>query len=172
MLSKERRDVLRGILLGVVIVVLAFAMARHWPLWQAKLGAAPLAVLQWDLLPALCLAGNIALIARHRFVTPEDLDGNGLTTGSAQLRVYQAMLQNTLEQTVLALATHLLWALTMPPTRQGAIAVAALLFVAGRLLFWRGYAAGATTRAVGFALTFYPCFAMLLGIGVYLVFHR
>jgi len=42
---------------------------------------------------------------------------------------------------------------------------AAILFVFGRILFWRGYARGAPARALGFALTFYPTLAMLLTIG-------
>jgi uncharacterized membrane protein YecN with MAPEG domain len=76
--------------------------------------------------------------------------------------VLQATLQNTLEQTVLALGTHAIWALTMPRAWQGVIPVAAILFAIGRLLFWRGYAAGAGARALGFALTFYPTLIMIL----------
>jgi len=165
MLSGEQRGALRGLQLGVLITIGAFLLGRHSPLLQPAPGAPPLAMLRWDLLPALCLAAQIGIIARHRFLTPEDLPGSGLSDATPRLRLYRAQLQNTLEQTVLTLITHLLWAVTMPPARLGAIAVAALLFVIGRILFWRGYAAGAPGRALGFALTFYPSVGMLVGVG-------
>jgi uncharacterized membrane protein YecN with MAPEG domain len=118
--------------------------------------------LRWDVLIVLCLTANIGLLARHRFFTPEDIDGGGLTKGTAQAQVLQATLQNTLEQTVLALSVHAVWAAEMPASWQAVIPAAAILFFIGRVLFWRGYARGAPGRALGFALTFYPTVAMLL----------
>ena len=115
-----------------------------------------------DVLIVLCLTANIGLLARHRFFTPEDIDGGGLTKGTAQAQVLQATLQNTLEQTVLALSVHAVWAAEMPASWQAVIPAAAILFFIGRVLFWRGYARGAPGRALGFALTFYPTVAMLL----------
>jgi uncharacterized membrane protein YecN with MAPEG domain len=56
----------------------------------------------------------------------------------------------------------------MPRAFQAAVPVAAILFVIGRVLFWRGYAAGAPHRALGFALTFYPQLVMLLAIAGWL----
>ena len=53
-----------------------------------------------------CLAINIGLLARHRFFTPDDIDGGGLTPGTATAHILQSMLQNTLEQSVLALGVH------------------------------------------------------------------
>jgi uncharacterized membrane protein YecN with MAPEG domain len=50
----------------------------------------------------------------------------------------------------------------MPQTWQAAVPISAILFLVGRVLFWRGYAQGAPARALGFALTFYPSVAMLL----------
>ena len=105
---------------------------------------------------------NIGLLARHRFFTPEDIDGGGLTKGTPQAQVLQSTLQNTLEQTVLGLSTHIVWAVTMPPSWQTAVAAAAILFFVGRVLFWRGYVHGASARALGFALTFYPSVGMLI----------
>jgi uncharacterized membrane protein YecN with MAPEG domain len=118
--------------------------------------------LRWDLLIAVCLAINIALLARHRFFTPADIDGGGLSDATPEAHLLQSMLQNTLEQTVLALSIHLVWAATMPQRWQAAVPAAAVLFLLGRVLFWRGYAHGAAARAVGFALTFYPSVAMIV----------
>ena len=52
----------------------------------------------------------------------------------------------------------------MPQAWQAAVPVAVILFVIGRVLFWRGYAHGAPARALGFALTFYPSVVMLVVI--------
>ena len=117
--------------------------------------------LKWDVLLVLWLAASIASLARHRFLTPADIDGGGLSDGTPTAKVLQSVLQNTLEQVVLALSVHLIWAATMPWGWQAAIPAAAILFFLGRALFWRGYARGAPARALGFALTFYPSVAML-----------
>jgi len=113
--------------------------------------------------PAAALAVCIARLARHRFFTPEDIDGSGLTQGTAQAGVLQALLQNTLEQLALALPAYVAWAVLAPAALVGLLPVAALLFVLGRALFFLGYARGAPARAPGFALTFYPTLLLLAG---------
>jgi uncharacterized membrane protein len=67
-----------------------------------------------------------------------------------------AIVQNTLEQAVLASILYL--ALETLPPASGITIVPQLLalFCIGRLAFWFGYRFGAAWRAVGFALTFYP----------------
>jgi uncharacterized membrane protein YecN with MAPEG domain len=102
------------------------------------------------------------MLARHRFFTPADIDGGGLSEGTSTAKLLQSILQNTLEQSVLACSVHLLWAAAMPRTWQAAVPAAAMLFFFGRLLFWRGYSHGAPARAIGFGLTFYPSVAMLV----------
>jgi len=156
-------------LAGVVITLLALGISILAPpaawLPEPDVSAALKQALKWDVLLVVTLAVNIALLARHRFFTPEDIDGGGLTEGTPRAQVLQSTLQNTLEQVVLAFAAHLVWAGAMPREWQVAIPAAAMLFVVGRVLFWRGYARGAPARALGFALTFYPTLAMLLLIG-------
>jgi hypothetical protein len=127
--------------------------------------------LQWSLLPMIALMAAIARMANHRFYTPEDIDGSGLTHATAQARVHQAILQNTLEQAVLAVAAYAIWAAVMPYGWLRSVCVAALLFVTGRVLFARGYARGAPGRALGFALTAYPTFGMLFTLAVVLLFR-
>lgn len=167
-LSETQAGVLRGMAVGLVTTLISLATAvvlAPEALLPGPGRAAALAhALGWDLLPVACLAINIALLARHRFFAPADIDGGGLTAGTPTARVLQATLQNTLEQTVLAVATHAVWAATMPRHWQAAVPAAALLFAAGRLLFWRGYAHGAPARALGFALTFYPSVVMLVAL--------
>ena len=166
MLSDKQRGVLLGMAAGLVATLAALALAitaRPTLLTPTDDHAASLVhALRWDVLIVLCLTANIGLLARHRFFTPEDIDGGGFTKGTAQAQVLQATLQNTLEQTVLALSVHAVWAAEMPASWQAVIPAAAILFFIGRVLFWRGYARGAPGRALGFALTFYPTVAMLL----------
>jgi hypothetical protein len=75
------------------------------------------------------------VLARHRFFTPADIDGGGLSQGTSEAQLLQSTLQNTLEQAVLALSVHPIWAAAMPRTWQAAVPAAATLFVFGRLLF-------------------------------------
>jgi len=166
MLTGKQQGVLRGMVAGVITTLLALALAisAHPPALTPEQGYAPALAhaLKWDVLLVVSLTVNIGLLARHRFFTPEDIDGGGLTKGTPHAQVLQSTLQNTLEQTVLGLSIHTIWAVAMPQSWQAAVPAAAILFLVGRVLFWRGYAHGASARALGFALTFYPSVAMLI----------
>ena len=113
----------------------------------------------------------VARVANHRFYTPEDIDGAGLTTGTPQARQHRAILQNTLEQVVLAVAAYAIWAVVVPYNWLRSIPIAAMFFVSGRVLFARGYVIGAAGRAMGFGLTAYPTFGMLAALAVILLFR-
>jgi len=170
MLDAKQRGVLRGMAAALALAVVALGAAVTTPP-AALLPAAPfpatLAVaLGWSLLPVACLGLNIGALARHRFFTPADIDGSGLSAGTATARTLQAILQNTLEQAALAVCVYAAWAALMPLAWQAVVPAAALLFGLGRLLFWRGYAAGAPARAFGFGLTFYPSMLMLAALAL------
>lgn len=164
MRSIEQRGVLRGMIAALIVSAIGFLAAVFWNPMHSNPTALPLtgAALKWDILLMIAVAGNIAIVARHRFFTPEDIGGSGLTNGTAKVRIFQATLQNTIEQTVLAFPIHMIWVITMPREWQGIIPLASILFLIGRMLFWRGYASGAAARSFGFALTFYPSLIMLL----------
>lgn len=175
MLDEKQRGVVRGVLPAYTITfaVLGFAvMAPPTALLPGGPFPATLqAALCWSVIPAICLIGNIAAMANHRFFSPADIDGGGLTVASPKARVIQSTLQNTLEQAVLAIAAYATWAAAMPDSWQAAIPAAALLFAAGRALFWRGYAGGAPGRALGFGLTFYPTMLLLLACALRLAWR-
>lgn len=163
-LSESRRGVALGMAAGfaTTVLVLGFAAMLSLPLADTLAGRLQLLVLA-ALAPALTLAVSIARLAAHRFRTPQDLDGSGLAQGSDTARLLQALLQNTLEQLALALPVYAAWALLAPVHLLAVVVAAALLFVLGRVLFFWGYARGAPGRALGFALTFYPTLALLVG---------
>jgi uncharacterized MAPEG superfamily protein len=75
--------------------------------------------------------------------------------------VLQALIQNTLEQTVLAAFAYGAWLLIPPAGGARTVALCACLFSVGRLLFFVGYARGAAARSLGFALTFYPTVGLI-----------
>jgi hypothetical protein len=129
---------------------------------EATVGERISVALRSDVLLALWLGISIARLASHRFFSPEDIDGGGLTEGTDRANILQATLQNTLEQTVLAVLTHLAWAILMPASGLLTIPAAVALFLCGRVLFVRGYRGGAPSRATGFALTFIPTVLMLI----------
>lgn len=168
MFDQKQTGVLKGMgaALAVTVPGLAASIAVAPPALLPGAEGAIAHALRWDGLAVACLAFNIGLLARHRFLTPEDIDGGGMTAGSATAKRLQAMLQNTLEQVVLAVGTHAAWAASMPVSWQAAVPVAVLAFVVGRIAFGLGYASGAPARAFGFALTFYPTVVMLLVMAI------
>ena len=106
--------------------------------------------------PAASLFICIARLAKHRFFTPEDINGSALTEGTSRAKLLQALLQNTLEQLALALPVYLSCSLLFPSRFLGLIPAAAAMFFVGRVLFYISYSGGAPSRAFGFAFTFYP----------------
>ena len=172
-LTIKQRGVLKGMIVGasvtVIVIVGAILWGPQYLLLEASVSERIAFALRVDVFIALWLGISVALLARHRFFTPEDIDGGGLTHGTEIAHVLQATLQNTLEQTVLAVLVHCMWAIVMPPSWIAAIPAAVILFVFGRVLFLRGYRGGAPARAVGFTLTFYPTVLMLVCITVTVV---
>lgn len=171
MLTRKQRGVLAGMVGGVLLSIpgigAAVIFAPRWLIPGSPFPATIAFSLKWDVAVMACLAISIGLLAKHRFFTPEDIDGGGRSPGTARAHVLQSTLQNTLEQAVLALGVHSAWAVAMPAAWLGAVPAAVALFVIGRVLFWRGYGKGAAARSFGFALTFYPSVLMLLAIIVY-----
>ena len=169
-LTIKQRGVLRGIVPGAAItfvVIVVTILVGPMTLSPAASAGDRLAfAICADTFIALWLALSIGLLARHRFFTPEDIDGGGLSRGSETANVLQSTLQNTLEQSVLAVLTHLAWSVVMPASWLSVIPAAVILFVSGRVLFARGYRGGAASRAVGFALTYYPSVLMLFCVAV------
>ncbi len=173
-LTPQQRGVVRGIAISALCTVIVVAGAPAW--YPAGLLPGDDAMgriafaFKWDLLPAACLLVAVGRLARHRFFTPEDIDGGGLSSGTPRAHVLQSILQNTLEQVVLASLAYVISALLVPHSWLASIPAAAILFLIGRILFSRGYDRGAGARAVGFGLTFYPSVLLLAIAAVNLAF--
>ena len=165
-LSDKQRGVMKGMASGAIIALLGLVLGIAYSpislMQGASIGERLAFVLKADILIAAWLAISIGRLARHRFFTPEDIDGGGLTVGSQQAQVLQSILQNTLEQSVIAVFVHMIWVVVMPISWAPAVLAAAIMFFVGRALFAIGYEKGASSRALGFALTFYPTMLMLV----------
>lgn len=109
----------------------------------------------------LCLVFSIGRLAKHRFFRPDVIDGRGLREDSDRAIILQSLLQNTLEQSVLAAFVYGTWTLLMPSAWLSVVPLAALSFALGRVLFFVGYRRGAVGRAVGFTMAFYQSVLML-----------
>ena len=158
----QRRVALR-MALAVAITTIAFLAAAHVDTHRALQPVAPrLATsLRIDILTMLWLAATVGNVARLRFFSPQDIAGSSGGEPGAAVRAASAILQNTLEQAVLAIVAHLALAATLPAPTTLLMTLTGL-FCVGRALFWLGYRRGAAARALGFALTFYPSVAALL----------
>ena len=174
-MDSEQRGVAIGMasafLVALAILVLAavFGGARIAPSasteFRLELLAASL------MAPAAALFICIARLAKHRFFTPEDINGSALTEGTSRAKLLQALLQNTLEQVALAVPVYSACSFIFPSHFLGLIPAAAASFLAGRVLFYIGYSGGASSRAFGFAFTFYPTTFLGLVAVYYLVVH-
>lgn len=147
---------------AVVLTAVAFFSP-----WLPQITAGPNEIVRlWvacSLVSTLWLLLSVGRLAKHRFFSPTDIDGGGLNKNTAEAASLQALLQNTLEQTVLAVIAYGAWAFLAQPARLGLLIVFTCFFAIGRLLFFVGYSSGAPARALGFGLTFYPSAALLLG---------
>lgn len=159
----EQRRVAVGMASGLVITALALTLATFWE--PVEMPVRPLAerlqaALRTDLFVVVWLAAAIANVARLRFFSLDDIAGSKVGPGSKPVQDAGAVLQNTLEQSVLAIPTHLAFATAAVHPMSMLLTVTAL-FCVGRAMFWIGYQRGAHGRAIGFALTFYPTVALL-----------
>jgi len=152
-----------GVALGMAAGFAATVAAFSWPSLPAvPAGAEERTALAASASASLWLLIGIALLARHRFFTPADIDGGGLSDGTPTAKLLQSLIQNTLEQVMLAVPAYGAWLWLAPEGRRGLVILCAGLFGVGRLLFFLGYRFGASARALGFTLTFYP------SVGLYL----
>ena len=112
--------------------------------------------LKVDLPVFLWLAGCLRAVSGGRYRTPADRKGAAYGKPTPALAIMIAVLQNSLEQTVLALGAHLILATVLRGQELVLIPVMVLLYMVGRFAFAINYSKGAVARAFGMALTGAP----------------
>lgn len=125
----------------------------------------------WCLFPILSLILSILNMMFFRLHSPSDVDAS-LNEPTKESRIKQAIIQNTLEQSVIAIPIYIISGLYFPLNRLIIIPIASILFFIGRIIFMIGYTYGAPGRAIGFALTIIPSLLLLLEILYYLIFPQ
>ena len=167
-MTEKQTGVLRGMMIGTAIAVAVVVIGAWYNPLNInessdeidRLGIA----IKSALLPAVFLVISVARLAKHRFFTPEDIDGGGFSQDTKRARVLQSLLQNTMEQFCIAFVVYIAWAIVMPATWMSVVPLAAIAFVIGRIMFFTGCEKGAPARSVGFTLAFYPSILMLICI--------
>ena len=125
--------------------------------------------LKWDLPIFLWLAGCVGGVSQGRFWTAADCKGSAFGPPGPKIAVRAAVLQNSLEQTVLAVGAHLLLATVLSAEELVLIPLLVLLYLVGRATFAIGYARSPIARAFGMALTGAPlAFAYVLAAALIL----
>lgn len=143
-----------------------WAMAVVWGGRHLSIGFVPLPMVAPFALavPGLVLILLVGRLAQRRFFDDDLIDGDNFNRGSPGW-IDQRVLNNTIEQGVLALLTWPFVALTLGGS---VVLVMGLAFGIARLAFWFGYHAAPSLRAFGFAATFYPTvFATLWALAVW-----
>ena len=160
-MSKDQKKVIAGAVAASVFSVVFFEIVFR----ETNFGLTPpggidiswrLAyALKCEVFTALCLLAGVGMIANRRFFIADAIAGGP----SPSLEIEQRYLENTLEQSVLAIVAHLALVVVVPDDSIRAVAILVMLFVIGRATFWVGYHISGSARAFGFATTFYPTVA-------------
>lgn len=175
-LTGKQSGVLKGVIVGALMAITIVSYGSVFNPFGfdesiSDFGRLKLAIVS-ALFPALFLVVSVGRLAKHRFFTPKDIDGGGLSQGSDRVKLLQSILQNTLEQFNISCIVYLAWVVVMPARFLSVVPLGAIAFSAGRILFFIGYKKGAPSRAVGFALTFYPPVIMLISILGYMMWQQ
>lgn len=109
--------------------------------------------LRWDFLVLAWLLACVRSVAQGRFWSPADRDGSARAAPSGSIAVRAAILQNSLEQTLLAVGGHLILATVLRGPELVLIPLLVLLYLCGRAAFATRYSRSPIARASGMALT-------------------
>lgn len=172
-LSADQRGVIAASGLAIAVTAFVLIAGRAW-LPAERLGIQlAMAVadriayaLKWDLLLLVWLAGCVRAVSSGRFRSPADIRGSAYAPPSPAIAVQAAVLQNTLEQTVLAIGAHLVLASVLRDGELVLIPLLVILFLIGRVSFAWAYPKGPAARAFGMALT---GAALISGLGLAVV---
>ena len=164
--SADQRSIVRDSFLAIAVCAAILAAGYAWlpASWFGLKTSFATAdriafALQADLAIFLWLAGCVRAVSKGRFDTPGDIGGSASGPPSPALKVRAAVLQNSLEQTVLAFGAHLILATVLLGSELVLIPLSVVLYLVGRAAFGINYSKGAVARAFGMALTGAPIIA-------------
>jgi hypothetical protein len=175
-LSSDQMGIVRGSGLALLVAGAALGAAWAWlppDLVGAVVPDAPgdriAYALRTELPVFLWLAGAVRAVSSRRFTSPADIRGSAFAPPSAKLALPVAVLQNSLEQTVLFVGAHLILATVLRSEELVLLPVMVALYLSGRIAFALGYRRGASGRAFGMALTAAPTIFGLVAAAVMMI---
>jgi hypothetical protein len=159
MAAEERNIRLTG---ALALGVIAVTGAVFWFAWPPLFGLpqtlaerlAFAALCAWPLF--VCVTVAIMIVGLKRRTSPEDIAGSAAAPPSERIRLDVAVLQNTLEQAVIAASAYLAVAALAQGRVLAMLPAAALCFVIGRVFFRAWYFTRPTGRGFGMNLTMQP----------------
>jgi len=167
-LTSDQAGVVRGIILGIFATLFIVFGGIQWNPFgysaSINLEARLESSVAYLAIPGLFLSLSIGRLAKRRFLSSKDINGSGLSVASDSAKILQALIQNTLEQTVLAVIAYFTWIVVMPSNWLSVVPLAAITFGLGRVIFFIGYKYGAPGRVLGFTLCFFPSVAILITV--------
>jgi uncharacterized membrane protein YecN with MAPEG domain len=164
--SPDQWGIVRGSVLALALAGATLTVAHVWA--PARLfglndamafGDRMTFALKIDLVLFLWLAGCVRAVSSKRFSFPQDIRGSAFGAPSPALALRAAILQNSLEQTVLFFPATLILAALLHGQELMFMPFLVGLFMLGRVTFAFGYAKSASGRAFGMALTAAPIIA-------------
>lgn len=167
--DSEQLGILRGSALALAFALPAVGAGYAWlpAKWFGLSDAMTMGdqiafTLKADLPLFVWLAWCVRAVSKRRFRSAVDRKGSAFGQPSEAIAILAAVLQNSLEQTVLAFGAHLILATVLWGPELVIIPLLAALYIVGRVTFALGYAQGAARRSFGMALTAAPAVASYL----------
>ena len=177
--DSEQLGILRGsaFAAGAAVTVVAAGYALIPPEWFGLNAAMTTGdriafALKADLPLFIWLAWCVRAVSKTRFWSSVDRKGSAYGKPSSAIVVPLAILQNSLEQTVLALGAHLVLATVLRGPELLIIPLLVALYLVGRVAFLLKYSEGAAGRSFGMALTAAPTVAAYLAAAGLMVAGR
>lgn len=153
-MTEEQKGVALGALSAAVASVIVLGVSYYF--LSELLVQLSLSAREASALIALALLFTIGHIGNKRYFHEDIIQGQAYDKPGNRLQIDKAVLQNTLEQTILAITVYGGLEAITPDLALLLLPGLVFLFLLGRLFFTICYAKGAHGRAFGFGLTFYP----------------
>ena len=169
-LKQEQQRVYRGAALAFVVCSAILGLAHMFLPRLVQFPGDDLAsrLTFWagaSLFVVIWIMAGVGMVSRGRRHSVEDIRGSAYSPPSDRIAVPVAFLQNTLEQSVVAMFVQLALILLVGSDALPLVAGSVLLFGIGRATFLAGYPKGAGARSFGMAVTALPSlFAFALSI--------
>lgn len=169
-LQNLQRQIRLGQLTGATVLICGYRYGRFLVPSQLCCVSSRMAfTLKWQLPTAAILMYAIRMVALAR-KTPGGFDPFHVTdeASTEALGLSSRFLSNTLEQTVLFFISQMVLSTYLKPDEMHMIPVCSCLYVAGRVMFWRGYndpSYDRTNRGYGLVLGIVPTTAAMAYCG-------